>query len=317
MNSDLLYTNGSKENILISFVIPTFKRAKYLSDAIESILTQPFDEKTNYEIVVINNDPQSSMADIIDKFKGCNISIYRNEMNYGQVNNINQGILLSKGKYVALLHDDDLLLDNYYTTISKYILGNKEYQCLIPSYYEFDYKYNFGWKFKLVRTLFFFRYFYRKDLKRIHENDDIYTLRDVFNSPTCGTIFLRKNLIEHGLFEDKYEASWDRYNYRRLVKTMEIFLIHKYIGGKRLYTGMSNIDKVKNEFIVYLDCMKKECEGNKKLTRYAKYLYVDKKDLAYYWARIKGETNFYVHNLDGFRPISYLEYRKIKKKYNL
>lgn len=317
MNSDLLYTNGNKKNILVSFVIPTYKRAKYLFDAIDSILAQPFDEEINYEIVIINNDPESNMTDVIERYKEYNISIYRNEMNYGQVKNINQGIMLSRGKYVALLHDDDILLDNYYTTIKKYINGEKEYQCLIPSYYEFDNKYIFGWKFKLVRTLFFFRFFYRKDLKRICENDDIYTLRDVFNSPTCGTIFLREKLIEQGLFEDKYEASWDRYNYRRLVKSMEIYLIHKYIGGKRLYTGMSNIEKVKKEFIAYLECMKKECEGDKKLMRYAQYLYVEKKDIAYYWARIRGESYFYIHNLDGFRPISYLEYKKIQKKYNV
>lgn len=317
MNSNLLYTNGNKENVLISFVIPTYKRAKYLVDAIESILSQPFDEATNYEIVIVNNDPESSMIDIIERYSGCNVSIYRNEMNYGQVNNINQGILLAKGKYVALLHDDDVLLDNYYLTIKKYILGNKEYQCLIPSYYEFDDKYTFGWKFKLVRTIFFFRYFYRKELKRIRENDDVYTLRDIFNAPTCGMLFLRDNLIQKGLFEDKYGASWDRYNFRKLIKTMDIYLVHKYIGGKRLYTGMTNSEKVQKEFLVYLDCMKKECEGDKKLKRCAQYLYVEKKDAAYYWTRIKGEAYLYIHNLDGRRPISYLGFKKIQEKYTI
>jgi glycosyltransferase involved in cell wall biosynthesis len=317
MNSVLLYKNGNNENIIISFVIPTYKRAKYLFDAIDSILTQPFDKGTNYEIVVINNAPESNMTDIIDRYKDCNISIYRNEINYGQVKNINQGVLLSKGKYVALLHDDDILLDNYYKTVKKLLFGNIEYQCLIPSYYEFDEKYTFGWKFKLVRTLFFFRYFYRKGLKRIRQNDDVYTLRDVFNAPTCGTIFLREELIGNGLFEDKYGAAWDIYNYRKLVQRMDIYLIHQYIGGKRLYTGMSNNEKVKTEFRDYLDCIKKECEEDEKLKRYADYLYVDRKTVRYYWTRIKGETYMYIHNLDGFRPIPYLEFRKIEKKYTI
>lgn len=317
MNSDLIYTNGNKENVLISFVIPTYKRAQYLFDAIDSILAQPFDNEINYEIIIINNDPESCMTDVIERYKDQKISIYRNEMNYGQVNNINQGILLAKGKYVSLLHDDDILLENYYPSIKKYIIGEKEYQCLIPSYYEFDKKYHFGWKFKFVRIVFFFRYFYRKDLKRIKENDDIYTLRDVFNAPTCGTLFLRECLIRNGLFEDKYGAAWDRYNYRKLVTIMEIFLIHTYIGGKRLYTGMTNNERVQKEFHLYLNCMKKECEADKKLLKYANYLHVDKKNAAYYWTRIKGETYYYLHNLDSRRPMTYIEFRKVRKKYNI
>ena len=122
-------------NPVLSIIIPTYKRSKYVVDAINSAINQYNKSRVSYEILVINNDPNADMSLLINQFDYCDkISFYLNEENYGQVGNINQGIILAKGKFVSILHDDDILLPEYLDAISEYLL-HPLYDCLIiPNY---------------------------------------------------------------------------------------------------------------------------------------------------------------------------------------
>lgn len=95
-------------NILVSVVIPTYKRTDNLKRAVESIVSQTH---KNLDIIIIDDNIDDDISDkvssIISDFHDERIKYYRNEKNMGGACSRNRGISLSKGEYIAFLDDDD------------------------------------------------------------------------------------------------------------------------------------------------------------------------------------------------------------------
>lgn len=99
---------------LVSVVIPTFKRPKYLKRAIDSILNQTY---KNVEIIVVDdNDPntkdRNETMKVIDYYSNNNISYIKHEKNCGGSVARNTGWKASKGVYITFLDDDDEIVEN-------------------------------------------------------------------------------------------------------------------------------------------------------------------------------------------------------------
>lgn len=94
---------------LISVIVTTYKRPfSVVSRAIDSALSQTH---TNFEIIVIDDSPQSEDRDRLkvelEGRYGDSITYLQNEVNMGACASRNRGFALSKGQYVAFLDDDD------------------------------------------------------------------------------------------------------------------------------------------------------------------------------------------------------------------
>lgn len=97
-------------NKKISVIIPTFERNITLKRAIKSILNQTFME---FEVIIINDSHnEKETLDIIKKFNDKRIKYFRNSRQKGANGARNTGILKSKGKYIAMMDDDDLAYKN-------------------------------------------------------------------------------------------------------------------------------------------------------------------------------------------------------------
>ena len=95
---------------ILSVVIPTYNRAKYLERCLESILSHQGDY---YEVIVSDNASPDSTEEIIQKYlSDSRISYYRNEKNLGARENIYKATGYARGEYVFWLSDDDYLLPN-------------------------------------------------------------------------------------------------------------------------------------------------------------------------------------------------------------
>ena len=100
---------------LVSVIIPTFNRFKYLLNTIKSVKKQTY---SNIEIIVINDC--STEKDYYDyDWNGNNIKIIQLEKNskkifgYGCVGFVrNKGIEIASGKYIAFCDDDDIWFPN-------------------------------------------------------------------------------------------------------------------------------------------------------------------------------------------------------------
>lgn len=301
MDSELIFSGNVKnDDILVSFVIPTYKPNWMLDDVLNSIREQKNAKNISFEIIVGMNDPNGDVKQFVDNNKDLPIKFYKHKKNYGQVGNINRCIQLSSGKYISIIHDDDFLLDNYLDTMSDFILDTcSNYSCIVPSYYFLEKNYFFDIKHRLVSFVFCFRYLYRGRGKYIHKEDYIKSGRDVFNAPTCGTLFLKRAIKEFGYFRDMHGAAWDYYNYRLMCEIYDIFLVHKFTGVKRKFTGMSNLDKIQKEFKTDLEHMIIDNDENAFIQKNKKHLLNRRKTLSYYIYRIKTDFYYYCHNLDA------------------
>jgi glycosyltransferase involved in cell wall biosynthesis len=90
---------------LVSICIPTYNQGEFIEHTINSILNQSY---TNLEIIVYDNCSTDNTEDIIKKIDSPKIKYIKNESNVGYVENCNRCLGASHGKYIALLHSDDI-----------------------------------------------------------------------------------------------------------------------------------------------------------------------------------------------------------------
>lgn len=90
---------------LVSVIMPVYNSAKYLNEAIDSILNQTYE---NIELIVIDDGSSDNSVDLIKKYNSSKIRFFQNEKNIGVSATRNKAIDLSNGKYIALMDSDDI-----------------------------------------------------------------------------------------------------------------------------------------------------------------------------------------------------------------
>lgn len=115
------------KNPLVSVIIPTYNRKKYVVKAIDSVLNQTY---KNIEIIVIDDGSTNGTDKIISELskKNSKIVFLRNETNLGFVKTLNKAISGARGKYIARIDDDDLWRDkDKLTKQVEFLENNREY----------------------------------------------------------------------------------------------------------------------------------------------------------------------------------------------
>jgi glycosyltransferase involved in cell wall biosynthesis len=102
-----------KNGPLVSVLLPTFNRAKYLAQALASIVRQNY---RNLQIIVIN-DGGCDVTGIIESFNDQRIMYINRRQNRGKPASLNEALAYAKGKYVAYLDDDDVYYSNHIETL--------------------------------------------------------------------------------------------------------------------------------------------------------------------------------------------------------
>jgi glycosyltransferase involved in cell wall biosynthesis len=92
--------------MLISIIIPTYNRASYLLETVNSILEQTY---SKFEIIIVSDGSTDNSKDLITKLNHSSIQFIELDRNYGYPAKArNEGIKVSKGDYIAFCDDDDL-----------------------------------------------------------------------------------------------------------------------------------------------------------------------------------------------------------------
>jgi len=105
-----------KEDCLISIAIPAYK-SQYLREAIESVLNQDY---KNFELIIVNDKSPEDLDSIVSSFNDNRIRYYVNSENLGKrsiVLNWNKCLSYAKGDFFALICDDDLMKENFISTM--------------------------------------------------------------------------------------------------------------------------------------------------------------------------------------------------------
>lgn len=90
---------------LVSVVIPTYNRAKFVTKAIDSVLAQTYKD---YEIIVIDDGSTDNTQEVLEPYMDKISYIYQG--NAGVSAARNTGIRTASGKWIAFLDSDDIWL---------------------------------------------------------------------------------------------------------------------------------------------------------------------------------------------------------------
>lgn len=236
------------KDIEVSIMVPSYKRKDYLSEALNSILMMKKND-ISFEVVVISNDMEEDFSWVDPKILTLPIRLLRNQENIGMKNNILQCFTIARGRYVSFLHDDDLIRENYFSSIKKYL--KKNIDVFIPERIVLKEGKKTGkWLMKkMIDVLYKMSKIFRKKIKRIDRFSSLYCIRDIYCAPTCGTLFLRKHVLDSGLLSSEANYAFDYDIFDKLNENgFTIALLRKKCGYYRMFDSASNNEKVILDF---------------------------------------------------------------------
>ncbi len=164
--------------ILVSVIIPYFRKKNYIKSTIKSILNQSY---KNFEILIIYDDFIKKDLIYLKKIKKLDprIKIIINKKNLGAGLSRNKGIKQARGKYIAFIDADDLWRKEKLKTQLNFMKKNN-YKVSHTNYHIIDNKkHKIG--FRIAKNL---------------EYDDLLKSCDVGLS----TVMMKKEILKNDLF---------------------------------------------------------------------------------------------------------------------
>ncbi len=236
VESTLLYGNCNCKNKIITIVIPTYGRSKLLYEAIKSaaVQTDPF----GFNILIVDNANAKEITEQnIDWLKTQNYSnvlYYKNESNLGVDGNYNRCIELANTKYIAFLHDDDLLCNDYIRVMKRCISRaeslDREIGFIRTRYVEFR---NENINLKLGKR-------FKGHIQQIFRIHSLLSGIGPTYVPSCGMVFSKKAMLDVGGFNSEFYPCGDYIvGYQILLKKYKCFKTKERLGFYRMTNNSS------------------------------------------------------------------------------
>ena len=277
----------------ISFVLTTKNRASYLEKALEDTkkLTGP-----NDELIIIDGNSTDGTKDIIEKHLD-SVDTFISENDEGQGHAYNKGLLLSSGKYICYLTDDDVFYREAVEQAAGIMDNNPDIDVLIPG----------GMKEKNGKE----KYVYMPEGSDFGKN-----VESLYMNSWCGLgFFIRASSIaKAGLSDPNCVAHDNSYIAQCISRGLNVKFARINMYYHRIYDHSGTVARFKVWEKDYLGIIKKYCSR----TFYIRYLFME------YEMKIKRKYKWLLHfDLIGLfyrsikllltkGPISFL--RKAKKR---
>jgi glycosyltransferase involved in cell wall biosynthesis len=95
----------------LSICIPTYNRARHLSNCLHSIISNNLRERLDFQLCVSDNASDDETEDVVHAAQQhLEIKYHKNESNLGVARNVMNVVQMADGEFVWLIGDDDLLL---------------------------------------------------------------------------------------------------------------------------------------------------------------------------------------------------------------
>ena len=109
--------------IKLSFCVPTYNRAEYIGETLESIISQSTDE---VEIIILDGGSTDNTEQVVSIYKNKfdRLKYFRQNFKGGVDRDLNKAIEKASGEYCWLMPDDDILKPSAIETILKEIKNN-------------------------------------------------------------------------------------------------------------------------------------------------------------------------------------------------
>ncbi|PED65891.1 glycosyltransferase family 2 protein [Priestia megaterium] len=125
-------------NIDLTFVVINWNNRELLQSCIPTLLNQ---KELSVEVILIDNNSSDNSRKVIDTLPN-NIKIVYNKKNLGYSGAANQGIKMSRGKYVSIINPDIILSDTYAINIVKQFKKNPNLAAASGKLLKYNFKAN-------------------------------------------------------------------------------------------------------------------------------------------------------------------------------
>lgn len=98
--------SDESSNVIVSVIIPVHNAAEYISETLNTVLTQSLKE---IEIIIVNDNSTDNTLDILAKIadEDSRVRVITNPSNVGGGESRNIGLRIATGEYIIFLDDDD------------------------------------------------------------------------------------------------------------------------------------------------------------------------------------------------------------------
>jgi glycosyltransferase involved in cell wall biosynthesis len=181
---------------MFSIITPCFNAAKYIEEAIESVLAQ---QNVGVEHIVVDGGSNDGTLEILKRYSHLRLI---SEPDKGMYDAINKGLKMAQGEYIGLLNADDLYPEGSLKQASDAIVKNPGIQALNGGFAVFE---GDGKQRQIMRIS-----------SSIGTNEFWY--RIVQGSTAPNTWFIHRSVFERlGQYDDRYRIAADREFIMRLA----------------------------------------------------------------------------------------------------
>lgn len=249
------------KNPIITVFIPTYKRVDLLKQAIESVISQ-WHTDFDWDIIVVDNEPYDGKPNatehLIRKIDNPRILYYRNSENMRPGDNFNRGILLARGKWVMMLHDDDLLIRNTIVKIKNLIdvytrISKKQIAAFSAYYVQIVDDNNKNEMYKEIYGINEYFSNIQEDYKlhKLSRMNIWFTSHMGGFAPSNGTTYNREAVINSGGFNENLGIFCDLILFYNMQKKYDVYCTLTPIGiyrwGRNLSMNVNTTFKFINE----------------------------------------------------------------------
>lgn len=211
------------EKPLVSVCIPAYNNAPYITETIESVLKQTWE---NLELVICDDLSSDNTVEVIERIEDPRIRLIKNQNNLGMSGNWNNCLRHCKGDYIKLICADDMLSPEAIEKETKALMENPTalFACSDTRLFDLDGKPK-GW--------------YKRYPKASGLTDGKTVVRagffsqNYFGAPLA--ILLRRSAMERfGEFDSDFVYILDYEYWVRLACEGDIYIIHEPLNYFRV-----------------------------------------------------------------------------------
>ena len=116
--------NQLTDNVKVTVIIPSYNHAKFIGEAIQSVLDQTFQD---FEVLIRDDGSKDNSIEVIKQFTDIRIKFTANPHNMGACYTMNKMIEEANGEYIALLNSDDVWVLDKLEKQVKFLDENPQY----------------------------------------------------------------------------------------------------------------------------------------------------------------------------------------------
>lgn len=223
----------------VSVCIPTYKRVETLRETLDSIFAQ--EGFAEYDVIVSDDNPER--GDETERFMKTvsdpRVKYYKSSKNLGPTDNWNRVIELTDAEYHVCIHDDDLLLPDFLSTLVPFLDRHKEIDIVYPEKLEWHQEQGLGKPAREGNGGV--TYYYRM------------SLWDMFNhclTPPTGYIGRKEKLVSLGGYDYR---SWPSSDYYFGAKAFINSNVVRYCKPLWIFRWSVNVSFKKNTIISFMN----------------------------------------------------------------